>query len=176
MPLPGRPRNAGGTEVRFHRQGQNSVADTRWRSGPRHRWHERVHVFVQQLGYSPGVQDIDSRADTAAAGTIRRLWRQAVNYIAGPADYSWTANGPTGAPTRPVGITRALRYKASTTFRGAGSMSTRFGAPRPFVPPRSGRHPAPVTIAAGNLQGRPVLRNRLSSLGSRVPPVNRKQQ
>jgi hypothetical protein len=121
---------------------------------------------VGQRGYSPGLQDVDVHADRVAVGTIRRLYRQAVNYIAAPAPVSWTQN-------LPISISRALRYKASTVFRGAGSSNTRFGAPRPLRPPRSGRHPATVTLAAGNLQGRPVIRNRLASFGSRVPAVNR---
>lgn len=174
MPLPGRPRNAGGNEVRFHRAGQSGVGDTRWRSGPRDRWHERAHVFVRQPGYTPGLQDVGRQDATVAHGSIRRLWRQTITYIPGPPELNWSENrvithataGPAAAQ-----ITRALRYKVSTVFRGAGSTNTRFGAPRPVIPPRHVQ-PRP-TRTAGNLQGRPVLRNRLSSLGSRVPPVNR---
>lgn len=173
MPLPGRPRNAGGTEVRFHRAGQNGVSESeRWRSGPRDRFHERAQVFVPHLGQSPGLQDIEpATLGTVGFGTIRRLWRQSVNYIPAGGWLSWTENGTDRTPTVGVGITRALRYKASSVFRGAGSSNTRMGAPRAFIVPR---HVQPrATIAAGNLQGRPYIRNRLQSFGSRVPPVNR---
>ena len=175
MPVPGRPRGIGGNELRFHRDGQNSFGNTRWRSGPRDRFHAREHVFVERSGYTPGVQDITPHQDLVGAGTIRRLWRQAVNYIAGPAPYSWSENRATGLELRLRGpITRALRYKASSVFRGAGSSNTRFGAPRPIV---AARHNQPrVTKSAGDLQGRPTVRQRLGSFGSRVPPVNPKQK
>jgi hypothetical protein len=171
MPLPGRPRNIGGTEVRFRSSGQTGVGVERWRSGPRTRWHERVHVIVPQLGQTPGLQDVEAAIlGTVGWGTIRRLWRQSVNYLPAGPWLSWTENGIDRTPTNGVAITRALRYKASSLFRGAGSSNTRMGATRAFVTPR---HIQPhVTLGVGNLQGRPVLRNRLQSFGSRVPPVN----
>jgi hypothetical protein len=157
MPVPGRPRATGGTQPRFHR------GNTRRADVPLTRFHETRRVFVARPGMTPGVQGIDRGADQSGGGTIRRLWRQAVNFIAAPPPFSWTQNPPI--------ITRALRYKASTVFRGAGSSNTRFGARRPHIVPR---HTMPrVTLAAGNVQGRPAIRNRLSSFGSRVPTVNR---
>lgn len=160
MPVPGRPRNAGGTETRFHR---GPVLRYHGHDTDLVRFEERPRVFVPDPGYTPGVQDIDPAADASGGGTIRRLWRQAVNFIPAPPPFSWTENPPL--------ITRALRYKASSVFRGAGSSNTRFGAPRLHVQPRHNMRP--VTLAAGNLQGRPAVRNRLTSFGSRVPTVNR---
>jgi hypothetical protein len=172
MPLPGRPRNIGGTETRFHRPGQDGVGIERWRSGPRTRWHERAQVFVSQLGQSPGVQDVEPAIlGTVAFGTIRRLYRQVVNYLPAGPWLSWTENGVDRTRTDGVGITVALRYKVSSTFRGAGSSNTRMGAARAFVTPR--HVTARATLGVGNLQGRPVIRNRLQSFGSRVPPVNK---
>lgn len=142
MPVPGRPRNPlGESPDRFHR---------------------RRIVFVQRPGSTPGLMDLDTRSDTVAAGTIRRLWEQAVNMIPAPP--------PFPVAQAPLGITRAIRYKASTRYRAAGTESTRFGARRPIVPPRHNQRP--VTIAAGNQQGRPTVRNRMTSFGSRVRPVN----
>jgi hypothetical protein len=117
------------------------------------------------------VQHIELSLDLTAPGQIRRLWRQAVNYVPAGPIVSWSKNDAAGDPTTPGDITTALRYKASTVFRGSGSMSTRFGAPRTVVTPsnKEGR----VTQSAGNLAARPTLRNRLSSFGSRVPPVNK---
>jgi hypothetical protein len=143
VPVPGQPRNPFGQRP--------------------NRWHERPHVFVQRPGASPGLMDVDdTRVDTAAPGTIRRLWEQAVNMIPAPPPFPVAA-----APTT---ITRALRYKASTIFLRAGNSATRFGARRPITPPRHNMRP--VTIAAGNQQGRPTVRNRMTSFGRRVPPVN----
>jgi hypothetical protein len=143
VPVPGRPRNPLGLRPDRLRQ--------------------RPHVFVERPGTTPGLQDLDVRADTAAPGTIRRLWRQSVNYVPAPAPFGWTQH--------PATVTRALRYKASTTFRQAGTSNTREGAARAIVP---GRHKSkPVTIAAGNRQGRPTIRNRLTSFGSSVAPTNR---
>lgn len=145
MPVSGRPRNPHG--------------DTRF-----NRFHERRQVFVQRPGASPGLMDVDdTRVDTAAAGTIRRLWEQAVNMIPAPPAFP--------VSQAPLGITRALRYKASTTFHRSGNENTRFGAARAIVAPR--HNSRPVTIAAGNQQGRPTVRNRMTSFGSRVPTVNR---
>ncbi len=146
MPVPGRPRNPDG-ETQLDR------------------FRGRRQVFVERPGNSPGLMDVDdTRVDTAAAGTIRRLWRQAVNMVPAPPPFPVAA--------APLAITRALRYRTSTLFRAAGTDNTRFGARRPIVPPRTGRHPRPVTIAAGNQQGRPTVRNRIVSFGSRVPTIN----
>lgn len=143
MPVPGVERNPDGV-TRFNR------------------FRERRQVFVARPGNSPGLMDIDTRVDTAAAGTVRRLWEQAVTMIPAPPPFPVAA-----APTT---ITRALRYRASSLFRRAGNDNTRFGARRPIIPPR--HHSRPVTIAAGNQQGRPTRRNRMTSFGSRVPTVN----
>lgn len=144
MPVPGRPRNPLGENLgRFHR---------------------RRIVFLARPGESPGLMDVDdTRVDTAAAGTIRRLWQQAVNMIPAPP--------PFPVSQAPLGITRAIRYRASTAFLRSGNSNTRFGARRPIVTPR--HNSRPVTIAAGNQQGRPTVRNRMTSFGSRVPTVNR---
>jgi hypothetical protein len=143
VPVSGRPRNPLG-------QGGS-------------RFHGRRRVFVERPGASPGLMDIDdTRVDTAAAGTIRRLWLQAVNMVPAPP--------PFPVAQAPLGITRALRYRASSLFQRAGNDNTRFGAARPYVPAR--HHQRPVTIAAGNQQGRPTVRNRMTSFGSRVAPVN----
>jgi hypothetical protein len=147
VPVPGRPRNPlGQTEQRFH---------------------GRRQVFVERPGASPGLMDIDdTHLDTVAPGTIRRLWLQAVNMIPAPP--------PFPVAQAPLGITRAIRYRASSTFRRSGNENTRFGARRAFVVRKHNMRP--VTIAAGNQQGRPTVRNRMSSFGSRVPPVNEAAQ
>ena len=142
MPVAGRPRNP--------------LAQTPTRFRPK-----RI-VFVPRIGESPGLMDVDTRADTVAPGTIRRLWRQAVNFVPAPPPFPVSA-----APTT---ITRALRYKVSTHYRAAGTDNTRWGAPRAYVP--TGHAGRLVTIAAGNQQGRPTVRNRMTSFGRRVPTVN----
>lgn len=175
MPVPGRPRNAGGFEVRFRSSGQTGVSPTteRWTSGPRNRFHGRTHTFIDQPGRTPGIQGVELSLDRTGFGQIRRLWRQTIGYIPAGPQLSWTEN--TTRQRRPLAgqgeITRALRYKASSLFRGYGSNNTRMGAPRPIVA-NSHRQPR-VTRTAGNLAARPTVRNRLSSFGSRVPPVNR---
>jgi len=143
MPVSGRPRNPfGQTPTRFH---------------------GRRRVFIERPGSTPGLMDVDdTRVDSAGRGTIRRLWRQHVNFIPAPP--------PFPVSQAPLGITRALRYKASTSYLRAGNDNTRFGARRPIVAPRHNQRP--VTIAAGNQQGRPTVRNRMTSFGRRVRPVN----
>jgi hypothetical protein len=144
VPVPGRPRNPlGETPTRFH---------------------GRRQVFVARAGETPGLMDVDTRADTVAAGTIRRNYRQSVNFVPAPPPVDITRNNGLGV------VTRALRYKASSVYRRGGNDNTRFGARRPFVPAR--HNSRPVTIAAGNQQGRPTIRNRMTSFGRRVAPVN----
>ena len=145
MPVPGRPRNPlEQSPARFRR---------------------RAPRFAEIPGESPGLMDLDTRSDSAGPGTIRRTWRPAAGFVPAPPPYSWIGESSGGRAS----ITRQLRYKAATVFRGAGTSSPRFG-PRVIVP-RShlGR---PVTIAAGNKQGRPVVRNRMASFGRRVKPMN----
>jgi hypothetical protein len=157
VPVPGRPRNP-----------LDQTPD---------RWRERRHVFVARAGETPALMHLDTRADTVAPGTIRRLYRQAVNFIGAAPPVSVSTQigqAPRGSVEKTfvglVAVTRALRYRASTTYRAAGTDNTRFGAKRPYVATRhAGR---PVTIAAGNQQGRPTIRNRMTSFGSRVPAVN----
>ena len=49
------------------------------------RFHRRRRIVVVRPGESPGTMDIvDTNVDTAAAGTIRRNWRQSVNLIPAP--------------------------------------------------------------------------------------------
>lgn len=99
-----------------------------------------------------------------APGTFRRVWRQAINLIR-PADpISWSENYGQGT------VTRALRYKAASSYRGAGSDNTRFGAPRPIRSPLH-RQLRP-TLSAGNKRNLPTVRNRMASFGSRVPTLN----
>lgn len=128
------------------------------------RFRRTRQVFVPKSGQTPGLQDVDLRFDAAAAGTIRRLYRQAINLILPAPEISWSYNNGQGE------ITRAARYKASSVYSQAGSSNTRFGAPRPMVAARHNRRP--VTLGAGNRQSRPTVRNRLTSFGKRVPPTN----
>lgn len=127
-------------------------------------------VFVPQLGRTPGLQDVDLQTGTQAKGTIRRLWRQTVNYLGVSAGLNWTTNRAGFDGTDGFQITRARRYKASSTYSQAGSDNTRFGAPRPKITARHNMPPA--TLSAGNKQSRPVIRNRIISFGKRVPPEN----
>lgn len=128
------------------------------------RFRRRRAAFVPKAGQTPGLQDIDLRFDTTAPGTVRRLWRQAVNLILPAPEISWSYNNGQGE------ITRAVRYKATSIYMQAGCSNTRYGAARPVVAARHNRRP--VTLGAGNQQNRPTVRNRLSSFGKRVQPIN----
>lgn len=98
-----------------------------------------------------------------ADGDVHGNWRSSVGSIAGPAPFSWVDNPPL--------ITRPLRYRVISIFRGAGnSASMTNAAPRP-VRVRQARMSAIVRLA-GNAPAKPSVRNRLTSFGSRVPPVN----
>lgn len=138
------------------------------------RWH-RPGPFVE-LGRSPGTMFVTLRGNVLGVGQIRRLWRQSINYMAGVEPYSWTESGP--GPGRPfVGpgafqLTRALRYMTRSIYTAAGTDNTRYAALHTTIQPRVTSKG--VSVGAGNMPGRPTVRNRLTSFGSRVPPLNAK--
>lgn len=145
------------------------IARNRFGQKP-NRFHRRPGVFVRVPGQTPGTMVVDSRADRQAFGTIRRVWRQAVNYLGATPAFSTTANEAFSTPADGFEITTALRYRASSVYRQAGSDNTRFGARRPVVQPKHNMRP--VTRSAGSKQSRPTVRNRLISFGKRVPAIN----
>jgi hypothetical protein len=129
---------------------------------------------VTEPGRSPGMMIISRRGNVLGVGQIRRLWRQAVDVIPAQSPYSWSTNSP--APGRPAmdyqlfGITRALRYMTRSVYIGAGNDGTRYAELHTVVK-KSNRH-KPVTIGGGQVPGRPTIRNRMTSFGSRVPALN----
>lgn len=126
-------------------------------------------------GRSPGMMTISLRGCRLAVGQIRRLWRQSVDMIPAQSPFSWTTNSP--APGRPesvplsgVGITRALRYKTSSIYMGAGIDNSRYEGIHTAINKQN--FYKTVTVNAGQVRGRPTVRNRMSSFGSRVPTLN----
>lgn len=168
MPVPGQPRNPElERPTRFQRRREQfnpeGLAPNRFTSQP--------YLDVERRGQSPGTQDLDTRADRQQHATMRRLWRQSVAPIPAAPSFSWTANSPAYS----VGLvafelTRALRYMASTRYLPAGTLNSRFGAPRPVVV--QGAYGKRANVSGGTTQRRPVLRNRITSFGSRVKPLN----
>jgi hypothetical protein len=151
MPVPGQPRNPEGE------------LPLRFRSRP--------HLSIELEGQSPGLQDTSLRGSVLALGTIRRLWRQTVAYVPAPPAFSWSGNSPAFSPgVRAAGWTRALRYMARSFYNPSNTDNTRFGARREIVTPGA-RQPR-MTITAGAKRSRPTVRNRLTSFGSRVTPLN----
>lgn len=130
------------------------------------RFRERPRVHVAIPGQTPGMMEQDAKAlgiDTAP-GTVRRLWRQVLAGV--------PAAPPFPVSLAPALFTRALRYKASTTYKEAGTLNTRFSMLHTVVR-QVARQPRPV-IEAGTRRGRPTVRNRMTSFGSRVQPLNRR--
>jgi len=130
---------------------------------------------VWWAGRSPGTMIVNLRGNVLGHGQIRRLWRQSIDYIPAQLPFSWTANSPTadrpGSPVDGFHITRALRYMTRSLYMGQGSDHTRFDNLHTNVPNFNlGKHP---TIGHGQSRGRPTVRNRLTSFGSRVPTVNK---
>lgn len=161
MPIPG-PRMQGGPLPGYDNPGRE-VPDrfNLWdRPGP-----------VVQSGRSPGTMRATLRGSILAPGTIRRLWQQSVNYMGAQRAYSWTHGLP--EPDRPVaalGVTRALRYMTRSVYAPSGVDNSRYAALHTKIAMQH-RH-KPVTVAAGSVRNRPTVRNRLTSFGSRVPPLN----
>ena len=129
------------------------------------RWHERPRTHVSRPGESPGTMEFDDRqSDHIGLGTIRRLWRQVVAGIPAPPPFE--------VARQPAEFTRALRYRAQSLYLPAGSMSSRFSMLHTVITQAS-RQPRPM-LSAGTRRGRPVVRNRMQSFGSRVEPLNRR--
>lgn len=167
MPVPG-PRNQF-RAVSGYRNPEAEVPDmfNRWkRPGP-----------VMMAGRTPGTMVLDLRCTVLAPGQIRRLYKQAINYVAAQPPYSWTENGP--QPDQPVTngvrgfeITRGWRYLISSRYQGAGdNLNYSKDHMHTYV---STRHVNPTpTVGAGNGgRNQPTIRNRLTSFGSRVPTLN----
>lgn len=126
---------------------------------------------VAKMGETPGLTYIDRRGMILGAGQIRKMWRQSVNLIGAPPAYSWSANGPdhiTGA--RGFQVTRALRYMTRSLYMGSGIDNTHFYGLHTAIQPKV--RSQPVTLGAGQTRSRPTVRNRVTSFGSRVPPLN----
>lgn len=121
-------------------------------------------AFAERDGQTPGRMTVNVYADELAPGTIRRVYRQAVNLILPAEPISWSHNYGQGH------VTRALRYKAASSYRGAGSDRTQYAAPRPIRPAR--HKELKPTLSAGNKRNLPTNRNRLASFGRRVPALN----
>ena len=130
----------------------------------------RPPLPVASQGQTPGLMFISRRGNILGAGQVRRMWRQAVNYIAAPPPFSWTANSPVTAPTQAVGVTRALRYMTRSLYMGSGLDNTHFAGLHTRIANRSRQKP--ITLGAGQTRSRPTVRNRITSFGSRVPPLN----
>jgi len=151
VPVPGQPRNPfGQAPDRFDLE------------APR---------FAVKAGETPGTMGTTTRGMILAGGQIRELWRQALAYLPGPPGYSWTANRSLGdlSAARGFQITRALRYLTRGIYFGGGSDNTRFAELHTIIP--MSVKSKPVTVAAGSVRGTPVTRNRLTSFGSRVLPL-----
>lgn len=131
---------------------------------------------VSHAGRTPGLMRAALRGCVLAAGTVRRIWRQSVDYTPASPPYSWVTSAP--APGRPgsepvrggVGITTALRYMARSTFIPSGVDSTRYVGLHTRIEMRN--RSKPITTGAGQSRSRPTVRNRITSFGSRVPPLN----
>lgn len=126
---------------------------------------------VSWPGRSPGLMVITLRGNVLGAGQVRRLWMQAINYMAAQAAYSWTENfNNEKQKTVGVDITRALRYKTQSFYAGQGIDNSRFLGLHTVVPPKV--RSRFITIGTGLKRNAPTTRNRISSFGSRVPPLN----
>lgn len=136
---------------------------------------------VMEIGRTPGVQYFSLRGCILAAGQIRRLYRQTINYANAQAPYSWTSQNPT--PSRPANspdgfdLTVGIRYMTRSVYEGQGIDNSRFEGLHTVVLPRGRRSPHAqgrrVTVAAGSKRGQPTVRNRMTSFGSRVHTLNK---
>lgn len=140
------------------------------------RWNQWLFPKPQIVpGRSPGTMIITLRGNILGAGQIRRFYRQSIGYIAATEPFSWTTSSP--SPGSPVGggpiglgITRALRYITRSLYMAGGNDNSRYLGLHTVIPKwNRSRY---VTINSGQKRMPPTQRNRISSFGSRVPPLN----
>lgn len=169
MPVRGQPRNPFGQQpTRFHRLrtfgGDRQSVDTIGETPTR--FHERARVNIVRPGETPGTSETDRVTGIEAAGQIRRLWHQLVSPVPAPPPFPVSAAPFTGQ--------RAIRYRASSVYLPAGD-ALRFaragvqGLHTVIV--QQSRQDRP-TLTSGQNRNRPTVRNRMSSFGSRVAPLN----
>ena len=164
MPVPG-PRTQFGPDDGYRNpEGRAPDFFNNWdRPGP-----------VWWPGRSPGTMVMSLRGNRLGFGQIRRLWKQSIDLIPAQAAYSWSAQSPT--PDRPVTnvggymLTRALRYMTRSVYIGGGIDHTRYDELHTVINKQNMYKQ--VTVNAGQVRGRPTIRNRLTSFGSRVPALN----
>jgi hypothetical protein len=169
MPVPG-PR-AQRAPLPGYRNPENRTPDFL------NRWDEpRPHM---QAGRTPGTMVLTLRGMRLATGQVRRLYKQKFNEIipAGPYDQVTLAPSNLVPPSHHAGvdITMGYRYMIRSTYVGAGDGLSRWGGTgRPLHQSTQMKHVNPTpTLGAGNKsRGRPTVRNRLTSFGSRVPTIN----
>lgn len=172
-PLPGynnpaiqaRPNVAGETYRRHVRTATGpQIPGRRW-----NRWH--LPAPVADMGRTPGLMFVSRNTHVLGAGIVRRYWRQLVNYIPAQPHYSWAGNRHEQGAAMPVGVTRALRYMTLCVSKQAGTDGTHFAGLHTKIIPQQ-RQSRVAGGRAGLVRSRPTVRNRISSFGSRVQPLN----
>lgn len=121
----------------------------------------RLLLFTRRQDVAP--------AGTAEPGTIRRWVRGLAAYTGGPAVLSWTKNAMDveGRPAGPVSTPERFLISSTNVLRAGNQLSNPML--REVVPSRIRQA---IPSASTMQQGRPSVRYRIRSLGSRVAPVN----
>jgi hypothetical protein len=119
-------------------------------------------------------QEIAQTIRTDGGGTLRFWWRGLGNMITGGSAFSWSRNLNDDAPDGVNGVVSSpLRYRIATDYvTTAGNQRSNPEGRQQLRYPTMRHAPNPVFLRAGQQQGRPTIRNRITSFGSRVPPVN----
>lgn len=116
-------------------------------------------------------QDVEP-AGVLAPGTLRRYVRGLVNVSAGNPSFSWSRNDFDSTRGRVRGaVTAPENYLISTRHVLTVGNQLRGAHSRPFVAPWVNQ-PIPPLVHVGNAPGRPSVRERILSFGSRVIPLN----
>ncbi len=105
-------------------------------------------------------------------GTIRRFVMPALRYMGAQGPFSWTGNSfSPDAAHQGAPLSNPKRYLISSTDTTTAGNQLSNPMLRPAVPP-SVAAPSPPLVLGGNVQGRPTLRQRTPSFGSRIPSLN----
>ena len=137
----------------------------------------RVYTRFHAVPITPmsRLQEDVFRPTDQRPGTIRRFWRGKVMYVGGAngQELNWTTNTLSQEPRMGSGgvVSNPLRFLKSTSNTIYGGNQLSRPMQRPTVE-KSVASAAPRLITSGNVQGRPVLRTRVPSFGSRVPALN----
>lgn len=125
---------------------------------------------TQTIGESPGTTIVSRRGIILGLGMIRSLWRPPLKGIDAPGGFNQATSSNDTSYRGAFHPTRHWLYKCGCISRTSGTSNTEFhGLHTPVAPATRKSRPS---LGAGQRSNPRTVRNRMTSFGSRVQPIN----